>query len=341
MQLLEHTLKALVGQRRMLPIIVVCVPLVMLEFRFSGFRGASMAVSTLVGFLLMGPVSYRALFPEHVSTHRLARVVAFAVVDLLYVALIGRVLPPLLQAENALFAESLSLYTAAPLFWAGSWALGRDIESEASLHAAHARNAELVREAERAQLLALRAHLDPHFLFNTLNAIAEWCRDDPAVAERATLQLSSMLRTILSGVKASAWPLREELELVRQLLELHKTRDPQRIVFEIHVEIAAEPVSVPPMMVLSLVENAIKHGPAAGHVGTIEITAQLRAERLQVRIRNPGVYRGRREGGEGLATVEKRLALAYDGRASMLISSDDATTTVALDLPIAPNGESA
>ena len=55
---------------------------------------------------------------------------------------------------------------------------------------------ELERAAERAQLLALRAHLDPHFLFNTLNAIAEWCRQDGEIAERAVLQLSSMLRAM-------------------------------------------------------------------------------------------------------------------------------------------------
>ena len=58
-------------------------------------------------------------------------------------------------------------------------------------------------------------HLDPHFLFNTLNAIAEWCREDGEVAERAVLQLSAMLRTVLAGVRAPTWPLAEELELVR------------------------------------------------------------------------------------------------------------------------------
>ena len=57
------------------------------------------------------------------------------------------------------------------------------------------------RDAESARLLALKNHLDPHFLFNTLNAIAEWCRTDGEVAERAVLQLSSMLRVILEGVQ--------------------------------------------------------------------------------------------------------------------------------------------
>ena len=75
----------------------------------------------------------------------------------------------------------------------------------------------LTREAEHAQLLALRSHLDPHFLFNTLNAIAEWCRSDGLVAEKAILQLSSMLRTMMTGIQETGWPLAKELELPQEL----------------------------------------------------------------------------------------------------------------------------
>ena len=84
------------------------------------------------------------------------------------------------------------------LFLVGGWGLARDIWFERRLARAEAQVVGLAREAERAQLMALRTHLDPHFLFNTLNAIAEWCRQDGETAERAVLQLSAMLRTVLA-----------------------------------------------------------------------------------------------------------------------------------------------
>ena len=81
------------------------------------------------------------------------------------------------------------------------------------------------READHAQLLALRSHLDPHFLFNTLNAIAEWCREDGEVAEQAILQLSSMLRTMMTGISTTTWPLAKRDRARRRALRA--PRDPR------------------------------------------------------------------------------------------------------------------
>lgn len=333
MPLFISTLRALGALRRAVPIAVVMLPLLVMEQRISGPRGAWLAALDLVGFLLIGPFSYRALFPRELApASRWARFVAFGAVGLAFTAFVGRVLPGLVGARHALFADTLTLEVALPLFWAGSWALGRDIDWEARVLDVEARNQALAQEAERAQLMALRAHLDPHFLFNTLNAIAEWCREDAVVAERATLQLSRMLRTILSGVKSSTWPMEDEITLVTQLLELHRTRDPERYTFDIQVEPEAARVPLPPMLVLSLVENAVKHGPAAGHDGKIVVRARV-DDRLHVTIENPGPFGGPREGGEGLPTVEKRLRLAYDGRASMRIEHDADSTRVVLVLP--------
>ena len=82
------------------------------------------------------------------------------------------------------------------------WVLGRDIELSSELAAEARRAASLTRAAEDARLIAIRQHLDPHFLFNTLGAIAEWCREDPVVAERALLELSAMLHTLFEGIRA-------------------------------------------------------------------------------------------------------------------------------------------
>ena len=172
-----------------------------------------------------------------------------------------------------------SMVVCLALFLAGGWGLARDIDFDDRLRAAESRAVELGRAAERAQLLALRAHLDPHFLFNTLNAIAEWCRQDGEIAERAVLQLSSMLRAILAGVRAASWPLATELELLRTLFDLYRLRDADLYRLELQLPEPLPAVEVPPLLLLPLAENAIKHGPAAGHRGPVLLTVTMDEER--------------------------------------------------------------
>ncbi|WP_269770266.1 sensor histidine kinase [Cystobacter fuscus] len=175
--------------------------------------------------------------------------------------------------------------------------------------------------------------MDPHFLFNTLNAIAEWCRTDGAVAEAAVLRLSAMLRSVLAGVRAATWPLAQELELVRTLFELHLLRDPDLFQLTQEVEPGLESFPVPPLVLLPLAENAVKHGPAAGHRGPIHLTVRAHGDTLVFTLENPGASRGPREGSSGLPTVERRLALAYAGGAHLTLSSENARTRVTVTLP--------
>jgi two-component system sensor histidine kinase AlgZ len=248
---------------------------------------------------------------------------------------LGMVVPRLTGMGRTLMTAPSSVVVSLALFLVGGFGLGRDIWLERSLAHAEARADLLAREAEAAQLLALRTHLDPHFLFNTLNAIAEWCREDGEVAERAVMQLSAMLRTVLAGVRASTWPLSEELALLDTLFALHRLRDPDRFQLARRVPSPLPAVEVPPMLLLPLAENAVKHGPAAGHAGPIELTVGTDAAgRLRIALRNPGPYRGPRPGGNGLAIVERRLALAYDGRAMLRVAGDGDATIAEVTLPL-------
>jgi LytS/YehU family sensor histidine kinase len=263
-------------------------------------------------------------------------VLAYAAIGAVIVGTCGLVLPWMVRARPTFLTLPTSLLVSLGLYWVGGWGLGRDIELEAALVAQRERAAALAREAERAQLLALRANLDPHFLFNTLNAIAEWCRIDGAVAEQAILQLSGILRAVLEGVRAERWPIAREAALVTSLFELHALRDPGRFTFRVEVAEEARRAVVPPLLLLPLAENAMKHGPSAGHRGEVRVAITKTKSGLAVEISNPGPYKGPRPGSDGLPTVERRLALAYGDRATLRIRGEGDGTRVTLDLPEEP-----
>src|SRR5690606_25513525 len=257
--LLRHTLAALLTPRRLIPIALVSAPLIAAQHSYSRDPGAlPLGLAMCVLFALLAPFLWRTL-----AGRGTPGLLAYGLAGAAVVGLLGLVVPRVLGVGPTFITARESLLVSLALFWVGGWGLGRDIELEVSLARANARADDLAREAERAQLLALRSHLDPHFLFNTLNAIAEWCRTDGETAERAVLRLSGMLRTILEGVRLGAWPLRQELDLCRDLFALYAVRDPGR--FDCRVDGEPGDATVPPLLLLPLAENAIKHGPAAGH----------------------------------------------------------------------------
>jgi two-component system sensor histidine kinase AlgZ len=225
------------------------------------------------------------------------------------------------------------------LFWVGGWGLGRDLDYEEHLQRERRRAEAMEREARRAQLLAVRSHLDPHFLFNTLNAIAEWCRQDGEVAERAILKLSNMLRTVLEGVPLATWSLEQELKLGEALLDLHLVRDPAMFEVERRITVDPKAFQVPPLILLPLFENAVKHGPAAGHRGTLRLEVKSSEQCLTILLENPGEFSGFRQGGTGFSMVQERLTLAYEERATIAIHGDAGRTRVEVEVPVLESPE--
>jgi two-component system, LytTR family, sensor histidine kinase AlgZ len=280
---------------------------------------------------------WRYLFPLHrPRVPRLLGACAYGAAGAGLMFGIGRELSGALGMGSTLLTTFPGLLVSVALFWVGGWGLARDIDLEQHLQASQARTAELAREAEHAQLLALRSHFDPHFLFNTLNAIAEWCREDGLVAERAIIALSSMLHTIMTAIRATHWPLGKELELIDTLFQMYLLRDPGLFVYARDVQVGLEDCGVPPMILLPIAENAMKHGPGAGHRGGVALSVRADATTLVIDLVNPGGYRGPRDGGSGLPMVENRLRLAYGDRASLVIGadgSDGQRTRVTLRVP--------
>jgi hypothetical protein len=341
---LRSTVRGLLAPRRAIPIALVVVPLTIIQDAYSRDAYAVPIALLMCGsFLLVGPSLWRALFPMDREQRGPAvlRAALYAFVGAALVLGIGRGLTELLGARQTFLTTRPSLAVCVALFWVGGWGLARDIDLEEHLRRERARAEALAREAEHAQLLALKSHLDPHFLFNTLNAIAEWCREDGAVAEKAIVQLSSMLRTMMGAIHTATWPLAKEVELVDALFTLHAIRDPSVFTYERDVPDPLPDVDVPPMVLLPIAENAMKHGPLARSRGAVRFAIASGYAGLTITLSNPGRFTGPREGGSGLPIVKKRLALAYGDRASFAIRAEgeDRCTAVVV-LPTAPSDRS-
>ncbi len=339
-QVLTSTLQALLRPRRSVPIVLLAGPMLAAQYLYKHDLGAvGLGLAMVVGFLVTAPAAWRLLFPLGVTPlDRPWNLLIYGFLGAFPSALAGGIAGTELLGETFLTA-GVNLAITTGLFWVGGWGLARDIEREQELQLAQARAAQLEIQAEHARLLALRAQLDPHFLFNTLNAIAEWTREDPEVAEAAILRLSALLREVLEGVGPELWPLEREIELVRGVLELHRIRDPEALILEEEINDLSG-LFVPPLLLLPLAENAMTHGPRAGHKGRVQLRVLLAP--LRIELENPGAFRGRRTGGRGLEMVERRLELVYGGQARLEIEGRAERTLARVTLlqPQAPPEQS-
>ncbi len=334
----RSTIEALLAPRRLIPITVVILPLLFLQVNYSVDAFAlPLAMVMCAAFLLVAPTLWRYFFPlEGRAGSPVARGISYGAAGAGLIWGIGRGVPSLVGMGHTFLTTDPSLLVSLALFWVGGWGLARDIDLEADLRASQARAEALAREAEHAQLMALRSHFDPHFLFNTLNAIAEWCRSDGAVAEQAIVRLSAMLRTVMSGIQAQSWPLARELELVDTLFQMYLLRDPELFVYRREVPLDLPPLEVPPMILLPAAENAMKHGPSAGKRGDVALRVAVTDAALTLEIENPGAFKGPRDGGSGLPMIKKRLALTYGEDAMFDIRASGDRTIATLRMPRAP-----
>lgn len=200
--------------------------------------------------------------------------------------------------------------------------------------------AELEARLAQARLDALRMQLHPHFLFNTLNAIATLVHKDANAADEMINNLSELLRTTLEDSEPVI-PLRRELEFLDRYLDIQQVRFGDRLKIEREIDPQALAGRVPALILQPLVENAIRHGiePATG-TGIVRIQAQRVGETLQLLIRNNGgEWEGRSANREGigLANTKARLEALYGSKATLTLSRPaEGGCTVALTLPFQP-----
>jgi two-component system LytT family sensor kinase len=194
---------------------------------------------------------------------------------------------------------------------------------------------ELETRLARAQMRALKAQLQPHFLFNTLNAVMVLVRQQKARdAEETLTRLSDLLRCVLEDVEAQEVPLRRELEFVQLYLSIEQVRFQDRL----RVGISAEPglleAAVPHMLLQPIVENAIRHGIGrSSAAGRIEIAAARVGDSLRVEVRDdgPGLAPAFADAqhGIGLANTRARLRQLYGDAARLTLENAAAGGAVA------------
>ena len=192
-----------------------------------------------------------------------------------------------------------------------------------------------VRETES---MVLRAQMNPHFMFNALNSIRALILEDPEKAQKGITQLSNILRSSLLADRRKTVMLNEEMRTVDDYLALEKIRYEERL--QIQKDIAPDTLNtqVPPMLLQTLVENAIKHGvskPVKG--GFVSIKSYILDAKVLIEISNTGVLESTESGGFGLENTAHRLELLFGAESKFEIrqlSKDVVLALVTIPLPL-------
>jgi two-component system LytT family sensor kinase len=225
---------------------------------------------------------------------------------------------------------------------------------EKQLAERRSREALLLQQVTEAELRALRAQINPHFLFNSLNSIANLIVANPEQAESMTLRLAKIFRYVLANSARSVIPLCEEIEFLRTYLQIEEARFGSRLVVKIDVDPAIAMERIPSLMLQPIVENALKHGlgpkPGQGHLW---IAAKAHEDQVLVCIEDdglglvPGAIRSangnpatlrwnsngnpgnneRSPNGVGLENIARRLATLYRDQGRIALEAREAGGT--------------
>ncbi len=235
--------------------------------------------------------------------------------------------PPFWQEESRLegfFVFSFIGTLLAP--WMALAALVRQREAWAREQALafELERSELARQALDARMRLLSAQMQPHFLFNTLANVQALVEAGSPRAAQLLQSLTAYLRAALPRLDDPAATLGQEVERVRAYLDLMQMRMPDRLQFALQVDPGAGGLRCPPMTLLTLVENAVRHGiDPSEEGGRIDIEARRDGARCRLRVADTGVgLRAERGGqGTGLAALRERLQLLHGGDATLKLSA--------------------
>ena len=206
------------------------------------------------------------------------------------------------------------------------------------------RNAEMQALLTEAELRALQAQINPHFLFNSLNALYGAIARENQPARQLVSNLAGLFRYAFAANRGLI-RIEEELTIVRAYLEIEQVRLGPRLMVEMDIDDTALPFEIPVLSIQPLVENGIKHGVAARtQSGFVRVALKRREDRIAVEVCNSGAFGASNYGpgegnGVGLANVRRRLILCYGEASALDVSGDASSTTVRFSLPVRSLGE--
>ena len=197
------------------------------------------------------------------------------------------------------------------------------------------RLAELERQNLEQQLEYLRYQISPHFFMNTLNNIHALVDIDPEKAKDTILELSKMMRFVLYEGNKQGVPLSRELEFIRHYIALMQLRYTDKVRIDVSLPVDVPDRQIPPLMLITFIENAFKHGVSYQHASFVEVKVSVEGDELHFECRNSkaGVP-NEEKGGVGLANVRKRLNLLYGKDYTLSIHDVADVYSVELNIPL-------
>ena len=215
------------------------------------------------------------------------------------------------------FSSFLISVIIASIFFARE----RQARAEAELGAERLRSERIGREAAAANLRALQAQIEPHFLFNTLANVSSLVDRDPAKAKRMLESFNRFLRASLAATRQERTTLGAEAELIASYLDVLQVRMESRLRYRVEVSPELAGVEIAPMLLQPVVENAIRHGlEPKVEGGEVRVQARREGDAVHVEVLDTGVgFGAATRGGLGLANLRERLGLLYGERGRLAI----------------------
>ncbi len=208
------------------------------------------------------------------------------------------------------------------------------------------KNLRLTASVTEAELLNLRAQLNPHFIFNALNSIRALVDENPAQAKTSITQMSNILRSSLTSGLKNFVTIAEEMKVVKDYLDLEKVRFEERLRYEFNVPSQLLNIHIPPLLVQTLVENAVKHGisklPEGGEINVLVL--ETASGELEISVSNTGTYdpvgsKGKQSTRIGLVNSKRRLNLLYGEKALLSIQGIDNMVVCKVRFPLNFNSQ--
>ena len=232
---------------------------------------------------------------------------------------------------NLIFIINYSIYF---LVWAGFYVA---VKGLMELNSGRETRLQLESNLKESQLNTLKGQINPHFMFNSLNNIRGLMLEDVERARNMLTSLSETLRYSLTKSDANAIALEDELEMIKNYIEISKIQFEDRLLFETNIDNASLNILIPPMIIQMLIENAIKHGISnLKEGGKVRLTTRINDRQLAIEVANTGILRPSENSTQlGLKNIKQRLKLLYGAAATFSLKEIENQVVATIKIPLA------